>query len=99
MNPVARAAAQQMTKRLEERERARPEDLETDVDRLYPRSTGKASEISKGMHLVARQAALQYVQRLQHAGLILSRDTIPRTLRDGRGGEWATDAGLDDFDF
>lgn len=89
---VARAAAQQMAVRLEEREQARlphvPEDFETDVDNLYPRaSAGSARDFSKNVHLAARQAALQYIQRLQDAGRLFSRDSIPRGLRDGWCGE------------
>lgn len=100
---VARAAAQDMAHRLEERERSRlpyiEKDFETDVDNIYPKaSTGAAREISKNTHLVARQAALQYVQRLQHAGKLLSRDSIPRALRDGRSSGWFKEPELDDLD-
>lgn len=86
MSMVARVAAQLMSRRLEEREKSRPpytqEDSETDVDRLFPRAEkGSAREISKDMHLVARQAAMQYIQRLKHADGLFSPDSIPRALR------------------
>lgn len=82
---VAREAAQQMTERLEERERARlmDADIETDLDHLYPHCAGDQRDFRQGMRLVARQAALQYVKRLEYAGRMCSQDAVPRALRAG----------------
>lgn len=96
---TARAAAQQALRRLEFEERSRepptPSDYETDVDRLFVRPQAQAVS----PHLAARQAALQYIQRLQHAGRLLSRDYIPHALRGEPGimRRVDDDAG-DDFD-
>ena len=84
---VAREAAQHMSERLEERERNRlgthTDHFETDLDRLYPSCAGHGQDYRMGMHLVARQAALQYVKRLEYAGRMCSQDAIPRALRAG----------------
>lgn len=84
---VAREAAQHMSERLEERERNRlgthTDHFETDLDHLYPRCAGHGQDYRMGMHLVARQAALQYVKRLEYAGRMCSHDAIPRALRAG----------------
>ena len=84
---VAREAAQHMSERLEERERNRQgmdtDHFETDLDHLYPSCAGHGQDYRMGMHLVARQAALQYVKRLEYAGRMCSHDAIPRALRAG----------------
>jgi hypothetical protein len=83
---MARASAQQMIARLEFAEESRrlsnsdSLDFETDVDRMFVRPVQANPLVSP--HLAARQAALQYIQRLQHAGQLISRDCIPHALRD-----------------
>ena len=79
---MARAAAEQMRARLEfeaeSRRIAHAECLgiETDVDHMFARPVQTVSP-----HVMARQAALQYIQRLQQAGQLISQDMIPRALR------------------
>ena len=82
---MARAAAEQMRVRLEfeaeSRRIAHAECLgiKTDVDNMFARPVQANPVVSP--YAMARQAALQYIQRLQHAGQLISQDMIPRALR------------------
>ena len=82
---MAHAAAEQMRVRLEFEEESRRIahaeclGIETDVDHMFVRPVQANPVVSP--HVAARQAALQYIQRLQHAGKLFSQDCIPRALR------------------
>lgn len=84
---MARQACQKMQKCIEERERFNSTvlDFDVDIDKMYPATPRKSWEQScRQASRDAGTAAMQYVDRLRHAGLLTSENIIPLALRDAR---------------
>ena len=84
---MARQACQKMQKCIEEREKFNSIvlDFDVDIDKMYPAVPRKTWEQScQQARRDAGTAALQYVDKLRHAGLLTNENIIPPSLRNAR---------------